>query len=92
MVDRLVDYEKTDNSHLKPFDESGVWDPGMDPFPPSRAEAVRIAQERGEALGVKVLPGGTSRRLQPIVDKFFYSLFANGIETQRLGLWWATAC
>jgi Protein of unknown function (DUF1800) len=89
VVDRLVDYEKTDNGHLKPFDESGVWDPGMDPFPASRAEAVRIAYERGESLGLKVLPPGTSRRLQPIVDKFFYSLFANGIETQRLGLWWA---
>ncbi len=23
------------------------------------------------------------------MDKFFYSLLANGIETQRLGLWWA---
>ena len=34
--------------------------------------------------------GGTPRRLQPIVDKFFYSLAANAIETQRLGLWWAT--
>ncbi len=89
VVDRLVDYERTDNRHLVPFDESGVWDPGMDPFPPSRAEAVRIAYERGEALGLKVLPPGTTRRLQPIVDKFFYSLFANGIETQRLGLWWA---
>jgi Protein of unknown function (DUF1800) len=89
VVDRLVDYEKTDNRHLEPFDESGVWDPGMDPFPPSRAEAVRIAYERGEALGLKVLPPGTTRRLQPIVDKFFYSLFANGIETQRLGLWWS---
>ena len=40
-VDRLVDYESIDNSSLKPFDESGIWDPGMDPFPPSRAEAVR---------------------------------------------------
>ena len=37
----------------------------MDPFPPSRAEAVRIAYERGESLGVKVLPAGTPRRLQP---------------------------
>jgi Protein of unknown function (DUF1800) len=89
VVDRLVDYEKTDNGHLRPFEQSGVWDPGMDPFPASRAEAVRIAYERGESLGVKVLPPGTPRRLQPIVDKFFYSLFANAIETQRLGLWWA---
>jgi uncharacterized protein (DUF1800 family) len=88
-VNELVDYESIDNRHLKPFDESGIWDRGMDPFPPSRAEAVRLARERGEGLGEKVLPVGTQRRLQPVVDKFFYSLYANQIETQRLGLWWA---
>ena len=88
-VDRLVGYESIDASRLLPFDESGIWDPGMDPFPPSRAEAVRLARERGEGLGEKVLPVGTQRRLQPVVDKFFYSLTANQIETQRLGLWWA---
>jgi hypothetical protein len=88
-VDSLVDYESIDGSGLKPFDESGIWDPGMDPFPPSRAEAVRRAREHGEGLGEKVLPPGTQRRLQPVVDKFFYSLTANNIETQRLGLWWA---
>jgi uncharacterized protein (DUF1800 family) len=87
-VDALIDYEKI-ASDLKPFDESVIWDPGMDPFPPSRAEAVRIARERGVGLGEKVLPEGAQRRLQPVVDKFFYSLFANAIETQRLGLWWA---
>jgi hypothetical protein len=89
-VDRLVDYEAIDNSALEPFGESGIWDPGMDPFPPSRAEAVRIGRERGEALGVKTLPAGSERRLQPVVDKFFYGLRANAIETQRLGVWWAT--
>ncbi|HKE87058.1 MAG TPA: DUF1800 domain-containing protein [Vicinamibacterales bacterium] len=88
-VDSLVDYESIDTSRLGPFDESGIWDAGMDPFPPSRAEAVRLARERGEGLGEKVLPAGTQRRLQPVVDKFFYSLTANQIETQRLGLWWA---
>jgi uncharacterized protein DUF1800 len=88
-VDSLVDYESTDGSRLRPFDESGIWDPGMDPFPPSRAEAVRLAREHGEGLGEKLLPVGTQRRLQPVVDKFFYSLTANQIETQRLGLWWA---
>src|SRR5262245_18400889 len=88
-VSTLVDYETIDASALKPFDESGIWDPGMDPFPPSRAEAVRRAREHGEGLGEKVLPPGTQRRLQPVVDKFFYSLTANNIETQRLGLWWA---
>ncbi len=85
-VDWLVDYETIDNGALMPFDESGIWDPGMDPFPPSRAEAVRLARQRGEGLGEKVLPAGAQRRLQPVVDKFFYSLIANGVETQRLGL------
>ena len=87
-VDALVDFESI-RSDRKPFDESGLWDPGMDPFPPSRAEAVRIAREHGEGLGEKLRPEGSQRRLQPVVDKFFYSLTANAIETQRLGLWWA---
>src|SRR4029453_13345595 len=87
-VNSLVDYESIDPSRLKPFDESGIWDPGMDPFPPSRAGGVRRPREHGEGLGEKVLPPGTQRRLQPVVDKFFYSLTANNIETQRLGLWW----
>ncbi len=42
-VDSLVDFESI-QSDLKPFDDSGIWDPGIDPFPPSRAEAVRIAR------------------------------------------------
>jgi uncharacterized protein (DUF1800 family) len=88
-VDSLVDYQRIDNSSARVFEESGVWDAGMDPFPPSRAEAVRLAREHGVALGVKVLPAGSPRRLQPVVDKFFYGLRANSIETQRLGVWWA---
>jgi len=88
-VDSLVEYTRVDNPGAEPFDESGVWDPGMDPFPASRAEAVRLGREHGEALGVKVLPEGSQRRLQPVVDKFFYGLRANSIETQRLGVWWA---
>jgi hypothetical protein len=88
-VDSLVDYQRIDNSAARPFEESGVWDAGMDPFPPSRAEAVRLGREHGEALGVKVLSEGSPRRLQPVVDKFFYGLRANSIETQRLGVWWA---
>jgi hypothetical protein len=86
-VDHLVDYDAIDNT--SPFEESGVWDSGMDPFPASRAEAVRLARERGGALGVQVLPAGSQRRLQPVVDKFFYGLRANTIETQRLGVWWS---
>jgi uncharacterized protein DUF1800 len=88
-VDWLVEYGRIDNGRLRPFDESGIWDRGMDPFPASRAEAVRIARERGEALGVKALPEGSPRRLQPVVQKFFYGLRANSVETERLGLWWA---
>ena len=89
VVDVLVDYEKVDNSALRPFDQSPIWDRGMDPFPESRAEAVRIARARGEGLGEKLLPEGTPRRLQPVVNKFFYGLRANVLETQRLALWWA---
>ena len=88
-VAELVNYEAIDNTAAGPFEESSIWDPGMDPFPPSRAEAVRLARERGEGLGEKMLPPGSPRRLQPIVDKFFFGLYANQIETQRLGLWWA---
>jgi uncharacterized protein DUF1800 len=88
-VEGLVDYERIDNGDAKPFEESGIWDPGMDPFPPSRADAVRIGRDRGAALGVETLPAGSPRRLQPVVDKFFYGLRANSIETQRLGVWWA---
>jgi uncharacterized protein (DUF1800 family) len=88
-VERLVNYDAIDNSAARPFEESGVWDRGMDPFPPSRADAVRQAREHGEALGVRTLPDGSPRRLQPVVDKFFYGLRANAIETQRLGVWWA---
>jgi len=88
-VDSLVEYARVDDP-ATPFDESGIWDRGMDPFPASRADAVRQGRERGEALGVKALPEGTQRRLQPVVDKFFYGLRANSIETQRLGVWWAS--
>jgi hypothetical protein len=88
-VDSLVEYARVDDRNATAFEESGVWDAGMDPFPPSRAEAVRLAREHGEALGVKTLPAGSQRRLQPVVDKFFYGLRANTIETQRLGVWWA---
>ena len=88
-VDTLVNYESIDASGLADFDESGLWDPGMDPFPPSRAATVRIARADGMALGVPIRAEGESRRLQPVVDKFFYGLRANALETRRLGLWWA---
>ena len=86
-VDELVNYTTIDNSQTPGFDASPIWDPGMDPFPKSRAEAVRIARETGGSMGVAMLPEGESRRLQPVVNKFFYGLRSNAIETQRLAIW-----
>ena len=83
----FVDYASIPDA-LPSFDASPIWDPGMDPFPKSRAEAVRIARETGEAMGVRVLPEGESRALQPVVNKFFFGLRSNSYETQRLALWW----
>lgn len=88
VVRRLVDYRSTANPSVGPFEHSGIFDEGMDPFPPSRAEAVRIGREKGRALGVDILLEGSSRRLQPVVDKFFYGLRADRLEALRLGLWW----
>ncbi|MEM7078884.1 MAG: DUF1800 domain-containing protein [Pseudomonadota bacterium] len=70
------------------FDRSGVFDPGLDPFPPSRPATTRMAKARGEALGVKVKAGG-NRPLQPVVNKFFYWLRASRLETDRVAYWWA---
>ena len=39
-------------------------------------------------MGVKVKPSG-ERRLQPVVDRFFYWLRASTLETRRLANWWA---
>jgi hypothetical protein len=87
-VARLVRYEGTDASHLPPFEHSGVFDPGLDPFPPSRPAVTDLAKEKGEALGIKVKASG-NRRLQPIVDEFFYWLRASVLETNRVSYWWA---
>ncbi|MBV9971660.1 MAG: DUF1800 domain-containing protein, partial [Xanthobacteraceae bacterium] len=86
-VARLVDYKSVPDD-LAPFDPSGVWDPGLRDFPPSRVAATRRAERTGEALGVKVKPDG-ERRLQPVVDRFFYWLRATNLETRRLANWWA---
>ena len=87
-VRHLVHYESIDNSHLPPFDESGVHDPGLVPFPPSRPATTQLAKENGEAIGVKVKASG-NRRLQPVVNKFFYWLRASMLETRRVSYWWA---
>src|SRR6516164_505400 len=86
-VRRLVHFQSIPND-LPPFDHSGIHDPGLEPFPESRPAVTKMAKEKGEALGIKVKPGG-DRPLQPIVNKFFYWLRASVLETQRVAYWWA---
>ena len=88
VVDELVDFTAVENTVAPEFEPSPIWDRGMDPFPKSRAEAVRIARETGSSMGVAMLPEGERRRLQPVVNKFFYGLRSNALETQRLATWW----
>jgi hypothetical protein len=87
-VARLVRFEGADANGLSPFEHSGIHDPGLEPFPPSRPAVTDLAKEKGEALGIKVKPSG-NRRLQPIVDEFFYWLRASSLETNRVAYWWA---
>src|ERR1700734_458877 len=87
-VARLVRFQGTDQSHLAPFDHSGIHDPGLEPFPPSRPAVTDEAKKAGVALGIKVKPEG-SRRLQPVGNEFFYWLRASQLETNRVGYWWA---
>src|SRR5215469_8240816 len=86
-VRRLVYFQNIENN-LPPFEHSGIHDPGLEPFPESRPAVTKLAKEKGEALGIKVKPGG-DRPLQPIVNKFFYWLRASVLETQRVSYWWA---
>ncbi|WP_428423279.1 DUF1800 domain-containing protein [Methylibium sp.] len=87
-VATLVRPQAVDNSHLPPFDASGIHEAGLEPFPASRPATTEAAQQHGEALGVAVKPEG-NRRLQPVVNKFFYWLRASRLETHRVAYWWA---
>ena len=87
-VARLVRFEGVAAASLPPFDHSEIHDPGLEPFPPSRPAVTDMAKEKGEALGIKVKASG-NRRLQPIVDEFFYWLRASVLETNRVAYWWA---
>ena len=84
----LVYFEGAPAADLAPFEHSGIFDPGLDPFPPSRPATTKLAEETGEALGIKVKAGG-NRPMQPIVNKFFYWLRASMLETDRVSQWWA---
>ena len=86
-VKSLVYFDKSDQN-INSFEHSGIHDPGLDPFPPSRPATTELAKANGEALGVKVKPTG-NRRLQPVVNKFFYWLRASVLETNRVSYWWA---
>src|SRR5579863_6279679 len=46
-VARLVRYEGAASGKLQPFDHSGVHDPGLEPFPPSRPAVTDLAKEKG---------------------------------------------
>lgn len=85
---RYLVYFDPAETELPAFDHSGVFDAGLDPFPPSRPATTQLARENGEALGVKVKAGG-NRPLQPVVNKFFYWLRASSLETNRVAYWWA---
>lgn len=85
---RHLVYHKNIPDPLPAFEHSGVYDTGIQPFPPSRPAATRLAKENGEAIGVKVKPSG-NRRLQPVVDRFFYWLRASMLESHRVAYWWA---
>ena len=79
---------RKDDSSSPTFRHSGIFDEGLDPFPPSRPATTEMAKRQGNALGIEVKPDG-NRPLQPIVNKFFYWLRASRLETDRVASWWA---
>jgi len=70
------------------FEHSGVFEAGLDPFPPSRPATTKLAKSKGSALGIDVKPDG-NRPIQPVVNQFFYWLRASRLETDRVSYWWA---
>ena len=87
-VKRLVRFKGVSRKDGPDFDHSGVFDAGLDPFPPSRPATTELARTSGEALGVKVKESG-NRPIQPVANKFFYWLRASRLETDRVSYWWA---
>ncbi len=87
-VRRLVYFDGVAAADTGVFEHSGVFDEGLDPFPPSRPATTDLAKAQGEAIGVKVKPAG-NRPLQPVANQFFYWLRASRLETHRVAYWWA---
>ncbi len=83
----LVRYQSITHS-LPAFQESGAFDPGLEPFSPSRPAATDLAKETGQALGVKAKPEG-NRKLQQVADRYLFWLRATKLESQRIAYWWA---
>ncbi len=86
-VRSLVRYQRI-KDQMPAFDESGAFDPGLDPFAPSRPSATDLGKATGESLGVKAKPEG-NRKLQQVADRYLYWLRASKLETQRIAYWWA---
>ncbi len=67
-VARLVRFEGAAASHLPPFDHSGIHDPGLEPFPPSRPAVTdwprkrRSSRHQGQARG-QPPPSADRRRI-----------------------------
>src|SRR3984957_13432306 len=84
----FIDFKAIDDGHLPPFEHSGIYDPSLTPFPPTRPAATRLTEETGSSMGVDAKPAGP-RRLQPVADRFFFWLRASMLETRRVANWWA---
>jgi uncharacterized protein (DUF1800 family) len=87
-VGSLVRPQGIDDPAVGPFEPSGIPDSGIDPFPESRPATTDMAKANGEALGVEAKPAG-NRRLQPVVNKFFFWLRVSALECNRISYWWA---
>jgi hypothetical protein len=87
-VSSLVDFDPGAMGNLPAFSQSPIYDPTLRVFPETRPAATRLAAKTGAAMGVSIKPAGP-RRLQPVVDRFFYWLRASTLETYRLAHWWA---
>src|SRR5262245_14657655 len=57
-VRSLVHYERIANPKMRPFVESGLWDPMLKGFPESRPEATDRAARSGASMGIETKPAG----------------------------------
>jgi len=88
-VAALVHYETVDARGLPPFDETGIYPEGIEPYMLGVREALPAAIRTGEALGVKVKESGRMR-LQPVAERSYFFLWADRLEAGRFGHWWAS--